>query len=335
MLNRLIEVVMRQRAAVLLSTLILIGVGVCAALRLPIDAVPDITNPQVQINTAVPALAPEEVEKLVTFLIESEMAGLPDMVELRSLSKFGLSQVTMTFKDGVDLYRIRQLVTERLQGVLKDLPPGLTPRLAPVATGLGEIYYYRLDYTADAPHKPATRQEQLMTLRQIQEYQVKPLLRGTVGVAEVNTSGGYEKEIVIQPDPARLAAAGLSLEALAEIVGQNTRNAGGGYVEIGGEQLIVRAASRVTTTEEIAKLPLKFAGGVQPILLSEVATVGIGTNFRTGASTHNGDEALVGASIMLAGENTRLVAQAVKEKLKQIQEKLPSGVVINALYDRR
>ena len=334
MLHRLIEIVMRQRAAVLLATLILVGVGVWAALRLPIDAVPDITNPQVQINTGVPALAPEEVEKLVTFPIESEMAGLPDMVELRSLSKFGLSQVTMTFKDGVDLYRLRQLVTERLQGVLDDLPPGLTPKLAPVATGLGEIFYYSLDYTADAPHKPATRQEQLMALRQIQEYQVKPLLRGTVGVAEVNTSGGYEKQIVIQPDPARLAAAGLSLDALAEIVEQNTRNAGGGYVEIGGEQLIVRAASRVTTTEEIAKLPLKFAGGVNPILLSEVATVGIGTNFRTGASTDNADEALVGAAIMLAGENSRLVARAVREKLAKVQEKLPAGVVIRPLYDR-
>lgn len=334
MLHRLIEITMRQRSAVLLATLILIGVGGWAALRLPIDAVPDITNPQVQINTGVPALAPEEVEKLVTFPIESEMAGLPDMVELRSLSKFGLSQVTMTFKDGADLYRLRQLVTERLQGVLEDLPPGLTPRLAPVATGLGEIFYYSLDYTADAPHKPGTRQEQLMELRQIQEYQVKPLLRSTVGVAEVNTSGGYEKQIVIQPDAARLAAAGLSLDALAEIVEQNTHNAGGGYVEIGGEQLIVRSASRVTTTEEIAKLPLKFAGGVQPILLNEVATVGIGTNFRTGASTDNGDEALIGAAIMLAGENTRLVAQAVKEKLVHVQEKLPHGVVIRPLYDR-
>ncbi len=154
MLHRLIEIVMRQRAAVLLATFVLIGVGVWAALRLPIDAVPDITNPQVQINTGVPALAPEEVEKLVTFPIESEMAGLPDMMELRSLSKFGLSQVTMTFKDGVDLYRTRQLVTERLQGALDELPPGLTPQLAPIATGLGEIFYYALDYTADAPHKP-------------------------------------------------------------------------------------------------------------------------------------------------------------------------------------
>ncbi|MBU6327347.1 MAG: efflux RND transporter permease subunit, partial [Verrucomicrobia bacterium] len=150
MLNFLLDAVMRQRVAVLLATLVLIGFGTWSLLRLPIDAVPDITNPQVQINTAVPALAPEEVEKLVTFPIESEMAGLPEMVELRSLSKFGLSQVTMIFKDGVDLYRTRQLVTERLQGMVDELPPGLSPKLAPIATGLGEIYYYTLDYRADA-----------------------------------------------------------------------------------------------------------------------------------------------------------------------------------------
>ena len=334
MLNSLLELVMRQRVAVLLGTLVLIGVGVWAMLRLPIDAVPDITNPQVQINTAVPALAPEEVEKLVTFPIESAMAGIPQMVELRSLSKFGLSQVTMTFKDGVDLYRTRQLVTERLQGVLDDLPPGLTPKLAPIATGLGEIFYYTLDYTADAKDKPATREAQLMALWQIQEYTVKPLLRGTHGVAEVNRSGGYERELIIQPDPAKLAAAGLSLDALAELVEQNTRNAGGGYVELGGEQLIVRAPTRVTSAEEIAKLPLKFGAGVRPILLSEVATVAIGSSFRTGASTHEGEEAIIGAAIMLAGENTRLVADAVRVKLEEIQEKLPAGVSIKTVYDR-
>lgn len=334
MLNHLLDFVMRQRVAVLLATLVLVGVGIWAMLRLPIDAVPDITNPQVQINTAVPALAPEEVEKLVTFPIESEMAGLPDMVELRSLSKFGLSQVTMTFKDGVDLYRTRQLVTERLQGVLDDLPEGLSPKLAPIATGLGEIFYYSLDYTPDAKDKPATREQQLMALRQIQEYTVKPLLRGTAGVAEVNTSGGYERQLVIQPDPSKLAAAGLSLDKLAEIVSQNTLNAGGGYVEIGGEQLIVRAPTRVTTADEIARLPLKFGAGVRPILVSEVATVGIGSSYRTGASTHEGEEALVGAAIMLAGDNTRLVAQSVRSKLEQIQEKLPAGVSIKALYDR-
>ena len=334
MLNKLLEIVMRQRTAVLLATLVIVACGLWSALRLPIDAVPDITNPQVQINTAVPALAPEEVEKLITFPIESSMAGLPEMVELRSLSKFGLSQVTMTFRDGIDLYRARQLVTERLSGVLDELPSGLAPKLAPVATGLGEIFYYSLDYAAEAPHKPATREEQLMALAQIQEYQVKPLLRGTAGVAEVNTSGGYERQIVIQPDPVRLAAAGLSLDGLAEIVKQNTLNAGGGYVEIGGEQLIVRATTRVSSVEEIAQLPLKFTGAVKPILLNEVATVGIGSGFRTGASTDDGSEALIGATIMLVGENSRLVAGAVREKLKEIQTKLPAGVVIRALYDR-
>ncbi|PTX91905.1 CusA/CzcA family heavy metal efflux RND transporter [Verrucomicrobia bacterium LW23] len=334
MVESLVEFAMRQRVAVLLATIVLIGVGTRAAFVLPIDAVPDITNPQVQINTAVAALAPEEVEKLVTFPIESEMSGLPDMMELRSLSKFGLSQVTMTFRDGVDLYRMRQLVTERLQGVLDELPPGLSPKLAPVATGLGEIFYYSLDYAADAPHKPATRQEQLMALAQIQEYQVKPLLRGTKGVVEVNTNGGYEKQIVIYPDPARLAARGLSLDQLAEIIEQNTKNAGGGYVEIGGEQLVVRAPTRVNTIEEIASIPLKFAGGVSPILLSEVATVSIGSNFRSGAATDDGRESLVGATIMLAGENSRVVAKAVREKLTEIQEKLPQGVIIRPLYDR-
>lgn len=334
MLHHLLDLVMRQRAAVIVATLVLIGIGTWSALRLPIDAVPDITNPQVQINTAVPALAPEEVEKLVSFPIESEMAGLPDMVELRSLSKFGLSQVTMTFKDGIDLYRTRQLVTERLQGVLEDLPPDIAPKLAPIATGLGEIFYYTLDYTSDAPHKPESRRAQLMELRQIQEYTVKPLLRGTPGVAEVNTSGGYERQVVIQPNSARLASAGLSLDALAEIVEQNTQNAGGGYVEIGGEQLIVRSPSRVATADEISKLPLKFGAGVKPILLNEVASVSIGSAFRTGASTHEGNEALVGAAIMLAGSNTRLVAEAVREKLEDVQRKLPPGLVIRAVYDR-
>ncbi len=334
MLSHLITISLRNRAAVLLATFILIGVGSWSAFNLPIDAVPDITNPQVQINTGVSSLAPEEIEKLVTFPIESEMAGLPQMVELRSLSKSGLSQVTMVFRDGVDLYLTRQLVTERLQGVLDELPPGLTPKLAPVATGLGEIFYYSLDYTEDASHKPATREAQLMALAQMQEYQVKPLLRGTPGLAEVNTSGGYEQQIIIAPDPARLAARGLSLGDLAEIVEQNTRNAGGGYVEIGGEQLVVRAASRVNDMEQILAIPLKFAGGVQPILLSEVATVSIGSAFRTGASTDDGREALVGAAIMLAGENSRLVARGVRAKLAEIQEKLPQGVVLRPLYDR-
>src|SRR5262245_29334867 len=192
MLDRLLEFSLRHRPFILFGAAILIVVGLWSTWHVPIDAVPDITNPQVQINTSVPALAPEEIEKLVTFPIESEMAGLPGMVELRSLSKFGLSQVTMVFHDGVDIYRTRQLVSERLAGVRDKLPSGITPTLAPITTGLGEIFYYAVEFNEKATNKPASRREQLMALRLVHEYQIEPLLRNTPGVAEVNTSGGYE-----------------------------------------------------------------------------------------------------------------------------------------------
>jgi cobalt-zinc-cadmium resistance protein CzcA len=334
MIRRLLELSMRQRAAVLLATGVLMAIGIWSAIRLPIDAVPDITSPQVQINTAVPALAPEEIEKLVTFPIESEMAGMPQMVELRSLTKFGLSQVTMTFRDGVDIYRTRQLVDERLRSVLDELPKGVTPQLAPIATGLGEIFYYCVEFADTATNKPATSQERLMELKLIQEYQIKPLLRATPGVAEVNTSGGYEKQVVIQPDPARLMSAGMSFSDLADRVEENTRNSGGGLVEIGGEQLVIRADSRVKSAEEIGQIPLKFGGAVKPLLVRDVAVVGLGHSFRTGASTHDGEEELVGAAIMLAGETSRSVARAVRQKIEDIQLKLPPGIVVRPLYDR-
>ena len=334
MLNRILEFAVRQRAFVLLATAVLIALGIWAAVRLPIDAVPDITNVQVQINTAVPALAPEELEKLVTFPIESEMAGLPGMIELRSLSKFGLSQVTMSFRDGTEIYRTRQLVSERLQGVLDRLPPGLTPRLAPIATGLGEIFYYAVQFTADATNKPPTRTEQLMALKLIQDYTIKPLLRSTPGLAEVNTSGGYEKQIVIKPNPEKLAAAGISLDELAAKIAENTENVGGGLIEIGGEQLVIRGNNRVATTDEISRLPIKFGAGVKAIVLGELADVEIGSSFRTGASTEEGEEALVGSAIMLAGETSRIVANAVRQKLQEIQTKLPPGIRITPLYDR-
>ena len=334
MLNRLLEASLRQRPAVLLATAVLVAVGGWAALRLPLDAVPDITNPQVQINVAVAGLAPEEIEMQVTYPLENQMSGIPGMIELRSLSKSGLAQVTMIFEDGTDLYRARQLVSERLQQVTQDLPPGLTPKLAPIATGLGEIFYYGVDYRADATNKPASRRDQLMALKLIQDFQIKPLLRQTPGVAEVNTSGGYEKVFVIQPDPARLHSVGMTLTELANKVAENTRNAGGGLVELGGEQITIRANSRVTHADQLAELPLKFGAGVQPILVRDVATIGIGTGFRIGASTENGEESLLGAAIMTAGENSRLVSLAVAAKLKEIQPKLPPGVEIHTLYDR-
>jgi cobalt-zinc-cadmium resistance protein CzcA len=334
MLHRLIEFSLRHRAAVLLATALLVVAGLLSALRLPIDAVPDITNPQVQINTAVRALAPEEIEKLVSFPIENEMAGLPGIVELRSLSKFGLSQVTMVFRDDVDLYRTRQLVSERLASVVDEIPSGLTPKLAPIATGLGEIFYYALDYKPTATHKPATREAQLAALKLVQDYTIKPLLRTTPGVAEVNTSGGYNRQIVIQPNIARLLSVGMSVDELAAKIGENTENVGGGLVEIGGEQIVIRANSRITATDQIARIPLKFGAGVKPLLVGDVAEVSLGHSFRTGNSTVNGQEGLVGAAIMLAGENSRLVARAVRETLQAIEKKLPSDMTLTPVYDR-
>ncbi len=334
MLNRILEFSLRQRVFVLLATTALLALGTWSALRLPLDAVPDITNPQVQINTAISSLAPEETEKQVTFPIENVMSGIPGMVEFRSLSKSGLSQVTMIFEDGTDLYRARQLVTERLQQAAEDLPPGLTPKLAPIATGLGEIYYYVVDYRADATNKPTTRRDQLMQLKLINDYQIKPQLRQTKGVAEVNTSGGYEKVFVVQPDPERLRSVGISLPEFADKIAENTRNAGGGLVEIGGEQVTLRANSRVTSAEEIMKLPLKFGGGVKTVVVGDLAEVAIGSSYRTGASTESGEEALIGAAIMTAGENSRLVSRAVRAKLKEIEGKLPHGVGIHTVYDR-
>jgi cobalt-zinc-cadmium resistance protein CzcA len=334
MLNRLLEFSVRQRVFVLLATVVLVGIGVYSALRLPIDAVPDITNVQVQVNTAVPALAPEEIEKLVTFLIENEMAGIPGLTELRSLSKFGLSQVTLVFEEGTDIFRSRQLVSERLQTVVEDLPPGLTPKLAPISTGLGEIYYYVVEYAPGATNKPATRDAQLMELKLIHDYQIKPRLRSTPGLAEVNSQGGYEKQIIIQPNPEKLKSVGMSFSEIAEAIGENVENAGGSVIQLGGEQVAVRAAGRVQTVEEIERLPLKFGSRATPLRVRDVADVGIGKAVRTGTSTYNGEEAVLGAALMLSGENSRLVAKAVAAKLEEIKPKLPAGVEIIPVYDR-
>ncbi|MCL4787889.1 MAG: CusA/CzcA family heavy metal efflux RND transporter [Verrucomicrobia bacterium] len=334
MLNRLLEFSVRQRVFVLLATLVLVGIGVWSALRLPIDAVPDITNVQVQVNTQVPALAPEEIEKLVTFPIENEMAGIPGLTELRSLSKFGLSQVNLIFEDGTDIYRSRQLVSERLQTVIDELPPGLTPKLAPISTGLGEIFYYVVEYAADATNKPSTRVEQLMELKLLHDYAIKPRLRSTPGLAEVNTTGGYEKQIVIQPNPDKLKSVGMSFSEIAEAIGENVENAGGSIIQLGGETLTIRAAGRVQTIEEIANLPLKFGARATPLRVKDVAEVGIGKAVRTGTGTYNGEETVLGSALMLAGENSRLVAKRVDAKLKEIQIKLPAGVQIIPVYDR-
>ncbi len=334
MIDRILEFSIRQRVFVLIGTAILIALGIWSFVHLPIDAVPDITNVQVQVNTSVEALAPEEVEKLVTFPIETEMGGIQGMTEMRSLSKLGLSQVTLVFKDGTDIYRARQLVSERLQSVLEDIPTGLQPKLAPITTGLGEIYYYTLDYEPNAKDKPATRFDQLLQLRLIQDWMIKPMLRTTPGVTEVNTSGGYEKQLQVMPDPRKLRSVDMSFNELAGIIEENTQNAGGGVIERSGEQIPVRSVGRVNTAAEIADIPLKFRPTGRALTVGDVAETKVGAGFRTGASTRNGQEAVVGAALMLSGENSRAVAQAVHEKLEEIQTKLPPGVKINTGYNR-
>jgi cobalt-zinc-cadmium resistance protein CzcA len=334
MLNQILEFSLRQRMVILFFVFILMIVGLWSASKLPIDAVPDITNVQVQINTEVPALAPEEVEKLVSYPVEMEMSGLQGLIESRSLSKIGLSQVTLVFKDGTDIYRARQLVNERLQAVIDEIPQGLTPKLAPISTGLGEIYYYVVQYKKDYVSKLANEKEQLMELKQIQDFIIKPMLRTVSGVAEVNTSGGYEKQYLVLADPTKLKNAGMTYDELAEVLGENTENAGGGAIEIGGELVGIRSTGRLKTAQEIENVVLKYKGGSIPLKVKDVAKVEVGSSLRTGTSTYNGEEAVLGAVLMLADENSRTVAKGVHQKIEEIRTRLPEGVEIITVYNR-
>jgi len=334
MIERLLEFSLRQRAVVVLATAALLAAGLWSARELPIDAVPDITQPQVQINTRVPALAPEEAEVLVTRVLEQELAGLPQLHELRSLTKYGLSQVTLQFDDGVDVYRCRQLVAERIQSVRDRLPAGADPALAPISTGLGEIFYYTLAWRADATNRPSDAFQRLLELEETQEYIAKPFLRSTPGVAEINTIGGFGRQIVIQPDPEKLREANLTFTELAETVRRNTENTGGGVIHRGGRQLVFRAATKPTSLEEIGNLPVKYAAAVQPLRVRDLAEVRIDAAPRTGAATENGEETVLGTVMMLMGENSRIVAHRVGLRIGQLQERLPRGVEVRVVYDR-
>ena len=336
MIDAIISFSLRQRVFVLLAAAGLMAAGLWSAARLPIDAVPDITNIQVQINTEIKGLAPEEIEKLVTYPLEMEMFGVPGMTELRSLSKFGLSQITLVFEEGTDIYRARQLVSERLQNAIDDLPKDISPKLAPITTGLGEIYYYVVDYAPgyEGPDKPKSRAEQLMELKLIHDFVVKPQLRSVPGIAEVNASGGYEKQIVILPKPEKLLASGATFKELSDTIGENVENAGGSVIQLGGEQIAIRTNGRVQSAEEIGILPVKFRAGAEPLRVKDLADVEIGKNIRTGSATHNGAEAVLGAALMLSGENSRIIAKRVDERIQEIRKKLPPGVEIQTVYDR-
>ena len=332
MIAAIIDFSLRNRILVIIASLLLLGAGVFSTLHLPVDAVPDITNTQVQINTAVAGLAPEEAEKLVTYPLELALAGIQGVEEFRSLTKSGLSQVTLVFRDGFDIFRARQLVSERLVQV--ELPPGMTPQMSPISTGLGEILYYTLDYSKNAPQRQSPRERQLMELRDAHDYIVKPFLRTIPGVAEVNSSGGYERQLVIQPRPESLVNAGMTFGELAEIIGRNVENAGGGVIDRGNDRVLIRGVTKVASAEDIANLPVKFAAGVAPLRVKDLADVGIGSNVRTGCAVENGEEAVLGTVMMLVGENSRIVSKRVEEKLGELQTKLPPGLEIRIQYAR-
>ncbi|MDR2429728.1 MAG: CusA/CzcA family heavy metal efflux RND transporter [Puniceicoccales bacterium] len=333
MINRILEISLAHRSAVFLAAFVFIALGIYSVPRLPLDAVPDITNVQVQINASVPALAPEEIEKLVTVPIEIGMSGIENHEVVRSLSKPGLSQVTLIFKDGTDIYRARQLVGERLQSVAEALPPGVVPKLAPISTGLGEIFHYVVRH-ADGAQSPGGAEARLRELRQVQDYVIKPVLRTVPGVAEVNTSGGHETRIVVEPDPARLASLGLTLDDVARVIAANTANAGGAGIEKGFEHITVRVAGRVASIGEIAALPLKFASGAVALRVGDVCGVAVGSEVRTGAATHDGREAVLGSVMMLAGGNSREVSGRVGARLGELRANLPPGIVVESVYDR-
>ncbi len=332
MFQKLIEFAIARRWLVLFAVACLGGLGVYNYGRLPIDAVPDITNVQVQINTAAPGYSPLEAEQRITFPIESVMNGLPRLEGTRSLSKYGLSQVTVVFKDGTDIYFARQLVNERLQEARARLPDGVEPGLGPTATGLGEIFYWTVE-AKEGARKPDGKPYTPADLREIQDWIVAPQLRGVPGVTEVNTIGGHLKEYQVAPDMDKLAAHGLSLGALHDALERNNTNAGAGYIERGGEQFVVRAPGQVQSLDQIRDIVLALADGM-PLRVRDVAAVEPGRALRTGAATENGREVVLGAVFMLIGENSRAVAEAARLKLAQVNRSLPAGVQALPVYDR-
>ncbi|MFB3302646.1 CusA/CzcA family heavy metal efflux RND transporter [Pseudomonas sp. AMR01] len=332
MFERLIQFAIEQRIIVLLAVLLMAGVGIASYQKLPIDAVPDITNVQVQINSAAPGFSPLETEQRITFPIETAMAGLPGLQQTRSLSRSGLSQVTVIFKDGTDLFFARQLVNERLQNAREQLPVGIETAMGPISTGLGEIFLWTVEAEDGAlkddgtPYTPTD-------LRVIQDWIIKPQLRNVPGVAEINTIGGFAKEYQIAPDPKRLAAYKLTLGDLVTALERNNANVGAGYIERSGEQLLIRAPGQVASIDDIANIVITSSDGT-PIRVRNVAQVEIGRELRTGAATENGREVVLGTVFMLIGENSRTVSLAVAKKLEEINRSLPEGVVAVTVYDR-
>jgi heavy metal efflux system protein len=332
MLEKIIRFAIAHRWLMLLLTLALVGLGVWSFTKLPIDATPDITNVQVQINTETPGYSPLEAEQRVTFPIETALAGLPRLDYTRSLSRYGLSQVTVIFEDGTDIYFARQQVSERLQQVKSQLPEGLDPDMGPIATGMGEIFMYTVDADPTARKRDGTPYT-ATDLRTLQDWVVRPQMRNTPGVTEVNTIGGFERQIHITPDPAKLVALGFTLHDVVTAIAANNQNVGAGYIERNGQQFLVRVPGQVADLDAIREIVLDRREGV-PIRVRDVALVGEGPELRTGAATQNGREVVIGTVVMLVGANSREVSQASAAKLETANASLPEGVTARPVYDR-
>lgn len=328
MIARIIDWSIRWRVLVVCFTAGFVVAGVYVAADLPIDAVPDVTSNQVQINTLAPAFSPQEMEQYVTSPLEVAMSSLPYKEDIRSISQFGLSQITVVFRDDLDIYRARQLVLERLIDAQKDLPPGVTPELAPISTGLGEIYQFTVkDVTG-------TRRYSLSDLRTTLDWFIKPQLRTVPGVIEVNSFGGEELQYEVLVDPAKLAAYDLTIHHVVEALERNNANVGGGYLEHGGEQQLIRGVGLLRDERDIANVVLTSAQGT-PVYVGSVGTVRVGAQVRQGAATEDGNgETVIGMAMLLKGENSRAVAQRVADRLRQIQPAMPPGMEIQPFYDR-
>ncbi|WOE31051.1 MULTISPECIES: CusA/CzcA family heavy metal efflux RND transporter [unclassified Acinetobacter] len=330
--DRIIQFSIRNAIWIMLFTMAWIAVGIYSYQKLPIDAVPDITNVQVQINSQANGFSALEVEQRITYPIETAMAGIPNLELTRSVSRYGLSQITIVFKDGTDIYWARQQINQRLQEASTELPEKISPTMSPVSTGLGEIYQWIVKAQPTAK-KPDGSAYEPMDLREIQDWIIRPQLQQVKGVAEVNTIGGFNKTYVVTPDLSRLQQLQISTTDLQKALQESNENRGAGYIEENGQQLTVRVPGLLNTVQDIENITVSTKQGY-PIRVADIAQVSIGHDLRTGAATYNGEETVLGIVMMGIGENSRTVAKAVDAKIQEIQKTLPKGVQIETVYDR-
>lgn len=332
MIDSILRLAIERRYLFLSLIFVVIGIGVWSYQKLPIDAVPDITNVQVQINTAAPGYSPLEAEQRITYPVETALYGLPKLAYTRSLSRYGLSQVTVVFEEGTDIYAARNLIDNRLGAIQSVLPPGIEPEMGPISTGLGEIFMYTVQASPDATMTNGQPYD-ATALREIQDWIIKPQLAQVKGVIEVNSIGGFNKQYHVTPDPKKLLYYRISIEELVNALQANNDNRGAGYIERNGQQLLVRSPGQLATVEDIGNVIITEHDSV-PIKIQDVADIGIGKELRSGAATQDGKETVLGTAMMLIGANSRTVARDVASKLEAIQDSLPDGVIAEPVYDR-